>query len=593
MSIKLKMSHDFKGINIENINDANVCLKLTQLADDTTIYARDKHDAKHALNIIFEFSKHSGLNLNRRKTECLWIGRLKHSEENIDDIKCAKLVKALGITFGYDQNSCQKQNWEKPFNECKKTISVWEKHNLSLYGRAMIIKTLLIPKFVYLFHSLPVSKEIINDINKMIFGFLWKNGREKIKRKTLIGSNIQGGLNMIDIESFIYSIKLKWVKALLQRDNSNWRIIPEKLLNQYGENLLIFYMNISTLKELPNPLIKLTPFYTDIFDIFLTFKSQQKNPDTSPIKYHTIRQQIIWGNNQIKFKGKSLIFKHWISSNIIFINDIIDNSGNISEREVLKKLKNKSNWLAEINKIKKSTPSEWKTILRSNESTRTSVKSELKLIFKENIFDMTNKDFYRLMVNKKFVKPHIQRKWENIFGNDITWKNIYNNINKTSIDNRIKQFKFKLIHDILAIKQNLFTWKIESNPHCNICQDVENYEHFFIECNAVKPFLEKMAYTLDLCGITNNILSLKSLILGYKTSDSCYKDVNILLNIIGFSIYKSYYVSDKRKENINIENIFSYELKNALLYLEEKKTTSLFLNRFNDFSQDYVPSSDM
>jgi len=42
----------------------------------------------------------------------------------------------------------------------------------------------------------------------MIFNFLWDNKNEKIKRKTLIGDKLKGGLNMIDIESYIISIKL-------------------------------------------------------------------------------------------------------------------------------------------------------------------------------------------------------------------------------------------------------------------------------------------------------------------------------------------------------------------------------------------------
>jgi exonuclease III len=587
LSIKLKMSPDFKGISIENSNGELISLKLTQLADDTTLFVNDKKDAKHALEIVSEFSKHSGLYLNRTKTECLWIGRMKNQEDDIDDIKSSKIVKALGITFGYDRKLCQENNWEKPFKECKKTILAWEKRNLSFYGRVTIIKTLLISKFVYLFHSLPVPKHVITDINKLIFKFLWKNGREKIKRKTLIGSKLVGGLNMIDIESFIKSIKMKWVKTLLQKDNSNWKIIPEKLINQYGKDFLIFYMKVRTLKELPNPFIKLTPFYTDILNIYFDFKSLESNFETFPLNYADIRKQLLWGNKHIRFNSKPLLFKKWIESDILFVNDVIGPTGRIDEEKILTKLKTKTNWISEVNILKCSIPKRWTNIIKCNESIHTQVKTELNLCFNtKRIIQMTNKDFYNAMIKHIFEKPYVQKKWENIFKNKIDWENAYLNIEKNNVDNRIKQYKFKLMHDILAIKQNLYKWKIENNPYCNVCQEIENYEHFFLKCKSIEPFLTKISNVFMQCGFNETIISIKSFVIGYKISHRSYRDVNIILNIIGFSIYKSYYQCDKRKHKICIEDTFSYELNNILNYFERKNDVSNFLRKFNKIYLD-------
>jgi hypothetical protein len=36
-------------------------------------------------------------------------------------------------------------------------------------------------------------------------------------------------------------------------------------------------------------------------------------------------------NSEQSYKGKSLMLENWINSGIIFINDIIDDQGNISE----------------------------------------------------------------------------------------------------------------------------------------------------------------------------------------------------------------------------------------------------------------------
>ena len=49
---------------------------------------------------------------------------------------------------------------------------------------------------------------------------------------------------------------------------------------------------------------------------------------------------------------KCLVFKHWICSNIIFVEDILSDDGSISEDVVLSRLHNQTNWIAELSLIK-------------------------------------------------------------------------------------------------------------------------------------------------------------------------------------------------------------------------------------------------
>ena len=59
-----------------------------------------------------------------------------------------------------------------------KLINLWSSRGLSIYVKVTIIKSLIIPKFVYISSLLSVSKEIVKEIvkelNQMIFKFLWK-----------------------------------------------------------------------------------------------------------------------------------------------------------------------------------------------------------------------------------------------------------------------------------------------------------------------------------------------------------------------------------------------------------------------------------
>jgi hypothetical protein len=55
-------------------------IKMCQLADDTTLFQKTKHEITIAMNIIEEFGNLSGFKLNKNKTEGIWLGRLKHTK---------------------------------------------------------------------------------------------------------------------------------------------------------------------------------------------------------------------------------------------------------------------------------------------------------------------------------------------------------------------------------------------------------------------------------------------------------------------------------------------------------------------------------
>ena len=117
------------------------------------------------------------------------------------------MVKALGVYFGHDKKECEHLNWEDKIKSCINSINNWNKRNLTFFGKITVIKTLLLSRFTYLFQTCFTPKDIISMINKIFYGFLWSNKREKITRKITICSKENGGLDMIHIESFIKAIE--------------------------------------------------------------------------------------------------------------------------------------------------------------------------------------------------------------------------------------------------------------------------------------------------------------------------------------------------------------------------------------------------
>ena len=70
MSIKLRYDPGVKGINVFG-NE----LKLSQFADDTNLFCADLISVEKALNIVNDFGRIAGLQLNIKKTKAIWLGK--------------------------------------------------------------------------------------------------------------------------------------------------------------------------------------------------------------------------------------------------------------------------------------------------------------------------------------------------------------------------------------------------------------------------------------------------------------------------------------------------------------------------------------
>ena len=89
--------------------------------------------------------------LNRNKTEGVWIGKLKNCKYKIAGINWTdKPIKSLGIYVGNNNEETQKLNWENKIEKMNKLFCAWGKRNLSILGKILIIKSLILPLFTFL-----------------------------------------------------------------------------------------------------------------------------------------------------------------------------------------------------------------------------------------------------------------------------------------------------------------------------------------------------------------------------------------------------------------------------------------------------------
>ena len=82
LSENIRKNERIKGIKI-----GKEAIKNVQLADDTTLFIENEESLKEALSLLEIFGTYSGLQLNKEKTEIIWIGSNKNNQKKPCNIK--------------------------------------------------------------------------------------------------------------------------------------------------------------------------------------------------------------------------------------------------------------------------------------------------------------------------------------------------------------------------------------------------------------------------------------------------------------------------------------------------------------------------
>ena len=123
-------------------------------------------------------------------------------------------------------------------DDIKKLIDIWSSRRLSIYGKVTLIKSLLIPKIVYISSLLPTPEHIIKELNQLLYKFLWK-GKDKVTKASAKNNYEEGGIKMIDIESLIKSLRLSWLKRIYGDNSGAWKNYLEYILKDSGGLMLL------------------------------------------------------------------------------------------------------------------------------------------------------------------------------------------------------------------------------------------------------------------------------------------------------------------------------------------------------------------
>jgi hypothetical protein len=93
-------------------------------------------------------------------------------------------------------------------------ISYWKKRVLRPLGKNIVVKSISLPLFTHCLTSLPThNTAFLKTFNDLFYDFIWE-GKAKIKQSVIIKKYKEGGPNMVDISSYVHSLKTRSCCAL-------------------------------------------------------------------------------------------------------------------------------------------------------------------------------------------------------------------------------------------------------------------------------------------------------------------------------------------------------------------------------------------
>ena len=211
-AININNNQNIKGIKIPNNNKE---IEICQYAYDSNFLLTEQKSIEPVIGFFQKLNKATGSTINLEKTRVLPINtdqtsEIQKHEKNITILEQHQYIEILGIFFSEDLKETILLNWQNTLTKMENHIQKMSTRQLSLYGKTVLINTLILAKTTFLINAFPIPEQIIKKIHTNIFQYLWQNKTpEPIARKTLFLPKNKGGLNIKETEAHNLAMRIK------------------------------------------------------------------------------------------------------------------------------------------------------------------------------------------------------------------------------------------------------------------------------------------------------------------------------------------------------------------------------------------------
>ena len=523
MGCMIRENNNIKGIKI---NDTEI--KLSQYADDSEIILQgDRNSFEETIQVVQLFGEVSGLVLNTKKTNSIWLGRERNSQirfmQHLDICWNPAKFKVLGIWFSNDLAECIAMNYNDKHLEIKQMYKIWLKRQITPLGRVAILKSLILSKLIFLWILLPNPPDgLIKEIQSGIFEFVWASKYDRINRRTSTKNIKDGGIGIPDVRRYLNALKLTWIKKLIN-SNHKWKSL-----------LLYNCPFVSDIDKL-GPLVPTTNMNVFWKNVFTAYCELEK---VIPVKTACdFLAEPIFYNCNIKINHEVLFIDNWYNSNVYKVGNFFDQNGQpLTFRAFNQKFNvNTPNFLL-FHGCLEAIRAYKRRLNITIENDDVSLNSAL--MHKIITCPSGAKYYYDTLCDKS--EPNFCNKWNEKLNENVNWKTVFYMVSKMK-EIKLRWFQLRIMNRIIGTNITLKAMNIRDDDLCTFCnEETETIEHLFTECMFAIQFWNNVKALLMEHDIIQNDFLLDPKCILFGNSDNTISDALLyFIQVAKYFIYKS------------------------------------------------------
>lgn len=238
-AISLRSMQEYTGVI-----RAKVEHKVSLYADDLLLYISHPSISVPAImNKMNQFSLISGYKLNIDKSTIFPINVTGDEVKQYRlPFKISDQFKYLGITVTRSFTGLYNQNFAKLVELTIKDCDRWSYLPLSLAGRVNVVKMSILPKFLFLFQSIPfyLNKSFFKKLDNIIGEFIWNKKPARIRKEFLQRPKSLGGMGLPHFQSYYWACNLRNMSFWIQNNYPQWMDMEQDCCAPSSLKALIF-----------------------------------------------------------------------------------------------------------------------------------------------------------------------------------------------------------------------------------------------------------------------------------------------------------------------------------------------------------------
>ena len=225
--------------------------------------------------------------------------------------------KLLGIYVG--NTDCTDKNIEHKLHKLRNITATWKHRDLSLKGKALVINGLLTSTLWYLAANIHIPTWAIQEMEDVIYDFLWHGKRPLINRDIIALPIAEGGLNIPRLAQKIQALRLNTIRRLLSHERAHWKYLTSHFLRltymPTGKHTLALDYNIQHVD--PN----IPHFHKDLLTAWLQHSNNHTRTNP-PATLEDILHEPLFKNPLIMVNNDTIYHREWIKAEVLTVKDI-------------------------------------------------------------------------------------------------------------------------------------------------------------------------------------------------------------------------------------------------------------------------------